>query len=429
MNRRPYVIIGNSAAAIGCVAGIREADRESPITIIASEPHHTYSRPLVSYLLGGKVDDENMLYRPMGFYAENNVTPILGVEVKSLDTDARTLETSTGETITFDKLLVATGGTPIVPRDVEGLDAEGVFTFTTWDDAKRIREFIGANSVTEAVIVGGGLIGLKSVEALVALGIRTTVVELADRILSATFDRVASDLATKKLLDAGVKVLCETTVSRIEQEQGKVCRVVLRDETELACRLLIFAIGVIPNTSLVAGTPIDVDRGILVDASMQTNIAGIYAAGDVAQASDLLTGKRRCIAILPNAYRQGLVAGCNMAGGTRTYEGGLAMNAVDICGLPTISVGITEPEGDDCEVLTRLDTEAPGYKKIVLRDNRIIGFVFIGGIDRAGIITGLIKSRIDVSSFKDLLLTDEFGLISLPSEYRKHIVSGMGIEV
>jgi len=427
--KAPYAIIGNSVAAVGGVTGIREVDSDTPITLVAREPHHTYSRPLISYLLGGKVDEGRMPYRPSDFYDKNHVRPLLGVEVLRVDTDARRLEMSNGTSLAFDKLLIAVGGRPIVPPDMTGTDAQGVFTFTTWDDARNIKAYVEKNAVREAVVVGGGLIGLKSVEALVELGIRATVVELADRILSITFDRTASDLATKSLRKAGVEVRCNNTVSEIKRQDGRVTGVVLRDGTEVPCSLVILAVGVVPDTRIVQGSAIQTDRGILVDDHLRTSVAGIYAAGDVAQAADLLDGSKCPIPIFPNAYRQGLVAGHNMAGEEKTYEGGLAMNAVDICGLPTISVGITTPTGDEYEVLSLLDEKAPAYKKIVLKHDRIVGAIFIGPIDRAGIVTGLIKQRVNVSGFKDVLLTEDFGLISLPTEYRKHVVSGTGIAI
>ncbi len=429
MSKAPYTIIGNSAAAVGAVAGIREVDPDGPITLIAKEPHHTYSRPLISYLLGGKVDESRMPYRPPDFYEKNNVRAMLGVEVTRIDADKRCIETADGTSIEYDRLLIAVGGTPIVPLDVTGTDAEGVFTFTTWDDARHIQRYIETHEVTRTVVIGGGLIGLKSVEALVELGITTTVVELADRILSVTFDQTASDLARRSLEKAGVGVRCGTTVERIRQQGGKVSGVVLRDGTELACSMVIFAVGVVPNTRIVNGEAIETDRGILVDDCQRTSVDGIYAAGDVAQAADMLSGQKRPIPIFPNAYRQGLVAGNHMAGGNRRYEGGLAMNAVDICGLKTISVGVTVADDDGYEALTSLDEDTAVYKKIVLKGDRIVGAIFVGQIDRAGIITGLIKNAVSVSGFKDLLLTEHFGLISLPSEYRKHVVSGTGIEI
>jgi NAD(P)H-nitrite reductase large subunit len=425
----PYLIIGNSAAATGGVSGIRELDRETPVTLIAREKEHTYSRPLIAYLLAGKVDESRMYYRPPDFHEKSGVRALLGLEVTRIDTQDHTVRTADGQTFAFEKLLIATGGKPVLPREIPGTDARGVFTFTTWEDARRIRSTIDEARVKRAVVVGGGLIGLKAVEALKTLGVETTVVELAERILSATFDQTASDLASAFLRKAGVEVRCRTTVSEIEVSKGSVTGVRLRDGSRLPVELLIFAIGVTPDAGLVKETDIAVDQGILTDDTMQTSVKGIYAAGDVVQTTDLLSGAKRSIPILPNAYRQGYVAGVNMAGKKLTFRGGISMNAVDICGLPTISVGVTDPGSDGYEILSTLDAQNSTYRKIVLKEDRIVGAIFVGQIDRAGIFTGLIKDRVNVSGLKDLLLGEEFGVLSLPKDYRKHVVSGQGIEV
>jgi NAD(P)H-nitrite reductase large subunit len=281
-----------------------------------------------------------------------------------------------------------------------------------------------------AVIVGGGLIGIKAVEGLVGLGVRPRVVELADRILSATFDETASQLAIELLARHGVEVLCGTTVREIGCRDGALEAVELSNGRRLPCDLLIFAIGVRPNARLAAEAGIDVGRGIVVDDRMATSAADVWAAGDVAEGTELVDGQRRPVATWPSAYSQGMVAGCNMAGGERRHGGSLAMNAVDLCGVPAIGVGRTCPGPQEpCEVLSKVDRAAGRYRKIVLREDRIIGAIFVGQIERSGIITGLIQQKIDVSHFKDSLLTDDFGVISLPAEYRKHLVSGPGMLV
>jgi NAD(P)H-nitrite reductase large subunit len=428
-DKKPYLIIGNSAAAVGAVEGIRSIDPDTPITIVSREERPCYSRPLISYLLGGKVDESRMNYRPDSFHEKMNVDLITGVEAQELDVKGRSINLSDGREIRFEKLLIATGGTPVVPPPFAGEEIGGVFTFTTWDDADSIRAYIKERAVKNAVVVGGGLIGLKSMEALVALRVNTTIVELADRILSMTFDRAASQMAQGHLAESGVEVVCDNTVARVETENGAICGVELRDGRRILCELVIIAIGVRPNCALARDAAIAVDRGIVVDDYMETSVEGIYAAGDVAQANDMLLGETRPIPILPVAYRQGFIAGVNMAGGSRRYGGGLAMNSVEILGLPTISVGMTSDVSEDMDVLVKTDERKKIYKKIVLDEGRVIGAIFIGDIDKAGIVTGLIRGKIDVSGFRNLLLTDEFGLISLPAGYRKHVVSGMGIEV
>ncbi|MFP4250698.1 MAG: NAD(P)/FAD-dependent oxidoreductase [Armatimonadota bacterium] len=428
MNKTKYLIIGNSVAAVAAVSGIREVDPAGSITLVAKEEHHTYSRPLITYLLGGKVDEEQMLYRPADWYEKAGVNAMLGTEIVSVDPDAHTVETAEGETIGYEKLLIATGGTPIVPPDLPGTDAGGVFTFTSLDDADAIKEYIEERGAQSAVVIGGGLIGLKSVEALLALEIDTTVVELADRMLSATFDETASLLAQKRLREAGVEVRCETTASELLAEDGRVVGAKLTDGDTIPTDLVIFAIGVFPATGIVEDTAIEVDRGILVDDRMQATAEDVYAAGDVAQARALLCGTQRCIAIFPNAYRQGEIAGRNMAGDDAAWDGGLVMNSVTVVDVPTISVGVTEALGEDYEVLSELDEDAYTYRKIVLDGDRIVGAVFVGKIDRAGIITGLIREQIDVAEIRDMLLSDDFGLISLPADYRQRVLSGTGSE-
>lgn len=425
-----YAIIGNSAAAVGAIEAIRQHDLENPITVVADEPYHVYSRPLISYLLGGLVDDGRMYYRPRDFYARHRVETMLGVEVTRVNPQEQTLTLAGGGTLNYDRLLIATGGRPFVPP-VPGADLEGVFTFTRLDDARRIARYIERYGVGSALVVGGGLIGLKAAEALMARGIRVVIVELADRILSMTFDRTASKLAESLLRRAGAEVYTGLTVREIADRRGRVDHVILQNGERVECDLVVFAIGVRPNVGLIPpDAGIQVNHGIVVDRHMQTGVPGIYAAGDCAEGYDLLLGKSRPIAIWPNAYRQGYVAGCNMAGVEREYEGGLPMNSVEICGVPTISVGLTEPpEGEGYEILEHYDRETPSYKRLVLRDHRLVGMICVGSVDRAGIYTGLIRARVSVAPFKDHLLAGSFGLISLPREYRKHLVVGEGMEV
>ncbi|MCM8763752.1 MAG: FAD-dependent oxidoreductase [Candidatus Omnitrophica bacterium] len=190
----------------------------------------------------------------------------------------------------------------------------------------------------------------------------------------------------------------------------------------------MIAAGVRPETSIVKDSPVKYNRGILVNQFMETNVSDIYAAGDVVESKNLLTGENCLLAIWPAAAKQGQIAGINMAGGLSVYEGFFSMNAVEIAELPVISFGIASVENSsNFEVLTM--KQAGVYKKIVLLDNRIVGCIFLGRIERSGIYLGLMKYRIDVSDFKHCILDDNFGLLMLPENYRKHMVVGDGIEV
>ena len=236
-------------------------------------------------------------------------------------------------------------------------------------------------------------------------------------------------MAEESLRAAGVELECSTTVNRVLTEDGRVSGVLLGNDRAASCDLLIVAAGVVPDTRFVTGTSISVDRGILIDDRCRTSVEDIYAAGDVTQGLDSLSGESRPIPIFPNAHHQGRVAGVNMAGGDARTNGAFAMNSVEVFGLPTVSVGLATASGDGYEELVHDDEASGTYRRVVLRGDRIVGALFVGDIDRAGIFTGLMRQGIDISSFKDLLLTEEFGLISLPEEYRKHVVMGEAIEV
>ena len=421
-----YTIIGNSAAAVGAVEAIRSHDRKGEIIVVSREPHRVYSRPLITYLLAGQIEENRMFYREKDFYKRNNIQTFLEREVKAIQLEQRRLLLEDGETLDFEKLLIATGGLPIAPQ-VDGSNLKGIFTFITWDDANEVRQYVKEHPIENVVIIGGGLIGLKAAEAFMALGLKVTVVELMDRILSATFDRRASEMIERQLKSRGIHLITENTVEKILGTHNHVDGVVLKDQRRIDCQMLVFGIGVLPNIGIVKDTPIRINKGIQVNPHMETNISGVYAAGDVVETPDILLDTSRPIAIWPNAYRQGWIAGCNMAGIPKQYEGSFAMNSIEICGIPTISVGMTQVPENGFEILQELDRKRETYKKIILKDGVIVGTIFIGEIDRAGIYTGLIKDKIDVSGFKDILLREDFGLISLPKEYRKHLVKGEGV--
>lgn len=428
--RAKYLIIGNSIAGVSSIEAIRELDPRGTIKVISEEGVYNYSRPLISYFLANKLPEEKLSFREESFYKENKVELILNTKAKKLDVKKKIVAFD-DKFVKAEKILIATGGRPIIPP-IKGLDnvKEGVFTFTKLSDARSLIFYIEKNKIKSAVVLGAGLIGLKCTEGLVARGIKVKLIELADRILANTFDSTASLILEKALLKWGCEVLKNNTISEIISSQGLIDTLILKDKQKIKTALLIIAVGVKPNLELVQGTALKYDRGIIVNDYMETNIKGIYAAGDVAQAKELLNQTNAVIAIWPVAARQGKIAGYNMAGRRIKYEGLFIMNSVELAGIPTISFGITNPQDEkNYEILSRKEEEKGFYRKIVLKDNKIVGAIFMGNIERAGIFSGLIKDRIDVSSFKDGLLSDDFGLLFLPKEYRKHLVVGEGIEV
>ncbi|EMT39916.1 FAD-dependent oxidoreductase [Thermoanaerobacter thermohydrosulfuricus] len=409
------VIIGNSVAMVGAVEAIRKYDTSSEIVVISDETYHVYSRPLISYYLGNLVSEDKMIYREKDFYRKNKVETIFGIKVVSIDERKKEVYLENGDSISFDKLLIATGGKPIIPP-VEGLNKKNVHTFIKMDDAKKLKE--AAKPGSKAVIVGGGLIGFKAAEGLHHLGVDVTIVELADRILSTILDTEGASLVSQSLQNDGIKIITGTTVDKIIGDEY-VKGVLLKNGQELEADNLIIAIGVVPNVDVVKNTSISINRGILVDNTMKTSVEDVYAAGDVAEGYDMLVESNRVVPIWPNAYMQGEIAGLNMIGINKSFKGIFPMNSIGYKNTNMITAGITNPQQEEFEIISKIDHNRRSYKKFVVKENRLVGFILINDIDRAGLFTGFIKNETDITPFKKYLLNDDFGFIYLPKELRK----------
>ncbi len=412
--RTKYLIIGNSAGGVGAAEAIRQVDKARSITIISDEPYPAYSRPLISEYLAERYPLERMLFRPADFYERNNIRTFLGRKVERLDIGEHTAELDNGERITWGKLLLATGGLPIVPQ-IEGIRRRGVFTFTTLDDARVIDQSL--NRAAQAVVIGGGLIGVSVTEALVKRGVEVTVVEMQERILNTILDEGASALEEETLRQAGVRVITGHTVAEISNDPfigEATSSVTLDDGSTIPCDLVVVAIGVLPRAELVSGTGIKVNRGIVVNRHMATSSHDVYACGDVAEAYDFVYSENRLTPIWPNAYIGGRIAGFNMVGIPTEYPGGTAVNSLKYFGLDVVSAGMVNPPDDSYEVLSRKYDNI--HHKVVLKDGLVVGMVFVGNIEKSGIVFSLMKDRVNVDGFKQELLACDFGLTSLPKE-------------
>ena len=410
-----YLIIGNSAGGIAAAEAIREMDKAGEITIISDEPYHAYSRPLISEYLAKRCPLERMLFRPADFYEKNNIRTFLGKKAQHLDIDKHIVELESGEKIRWEKLLLATGGLPIVP-EIEGIELKGVFTFTKLDDAKAIDEFLSHYGIkVRAIVIGGGLIGVGVTEALVRRGIEATIVEMKERILNTILDEEGSTLEEKTLTEAGVEIITGHTVGKIGSYlPGEATGVTLDDTRPIPCELVIVAIGVRPRLDLAIGTGIKVNRGIVVDRRMATSNPEVFACGDVVEAHDFIYGENRLTPIWPNAYMGGRVAGFNMAGVPTEYSGGTAMNSLKYFGLAVASAGMVNPPDDSYEVISNRYDHM--YKKVVLKDGLVVGMVFAGDIEKSGVVFSLMKDRVEVERFKQALVAEDFSLASLPEE-------------
>jgi NAD(P)H-nitrite reductase large subunit len=420
-----YVIVGASAAGIGAVEAIREVDPVGTITVISEESCPQYSRPMISDLVSGKANFEKMMCRDDQFWQKNEVQALTGRTAVSLNLADKYVALDKGDRVNFEKLLIATGGKPFVPK-IEGADKDGVFTFTTLSDAEHLLAKV--ENATSAVVIGGGLIGVSVTEALVKRGLKVTVVELKDTILSLILDPTASEMVENVIRKAGVTIVTGQSVQRVTgkpEDDNIVGGAVLTKGEQVQCDLVIIAIGVIPRMELVSGTDVKTNRGILVDRFMQTNVSDVYASGDVAEAYDFVFGENRLLPLWPLAQLEGKVAGYNMAGKKADYPGGTAMSALKYFGIPIISIGIANPKEDDAyEILTKHDPEWNLYKKIVLKDNVIVGITLVNDIEQAGVLFHLMKNGANVKRFKQELLSEDFCLATVPRSLRRKVYPG-----
>jgi NAD(P)H-nitrite reductase large subunit len=358
-----------------------------------------------------------MKCRTDDFWKENNTEALTEKKAIALNLTEKTVSLEDGQKVAYEKLLLATGGKPFVPK-MEGSDKEGVFTFTTIKDAERLASKIDSIQAKSAVVIGAGLIGISVTEALAKRGLKVTVVELQEKILSLILDAKASDLVEDVVRKAGVNIVTGQSVQKImgkPDNDSEVGSVILTKGDQIPCDLVIVAIGVIPRTELVAGTAVKTNRGIVVDNFMQTNVADVYASGDVAEAYDFILNQNRLLPLWPLAVLEGRIAGYNMAGVKTIYAGGTNMSSLKYFGIPIVSIGLANPKEDPTlEVLMKFDVERKVYKKLVLKNNVIVGMTLVNCIERAGILFHLMKTQINVKKFKKELLADDFGLAMLP---------------
>ena len=405
-----YVIIGNSAAAVGCISGIRETDSAGKITVISDEKYHTYSRPLISYWLEGRVSDEKIYYREPDFYEKNNVETILGKRAVKLDTASKSVALEDGTKLPYDKLMIAAGSKPFVPP-MNGLDKIKYHTFMSYDSVKEIRSELKADM--KVLIFGAGLIGLKAAEALYAHDVDITVVDMAERVLPAVLDERGAAMMKKHLENKGIKIILGTSAEEFTEHSAK-----LKNGDTVDFDMLIIAVGVRPNTELVSDAGGKVEKGIITDDTQKTSLDDVYAAGDCTVSHDISSNSDKILALLPNAYLQGEVAGRNMAGQESKYENAIPMNAGGVLGLHIISAGSYDGE----EFVTETENT---YKKLVIRDNKLVGYILMGDVKRAGIYTGLIREKIDLSEVDVELLKEKPQMMMFGKKRREEKLGGV----
>ena len=400
-----YVIIGNSAAGVAAAEGIRSRDKSGEIVMISEEKFPAYGRPLISYYLLGATDRAHMDYRPSDFYEKNGITLRLGVRAEKIDPVGHTVLLSDGSEIGYDRLLAATGSRSFVPP-AEGLsEVKAKYTFMTLADALALEKALSKKK--EVLIGGAGLIGLKCMEGILGRVKKVTVIDMADRVLSSILDEKGSQIVQRQLEARGVRFVLSDSVVRFEEGRAK-----LKSGGEIAFDLLVMAVGVRPNIELVREAGGKTDRGIVTDEGMRTSLPDVYAAGDCTESSDIASGKRRILALLPNAYRQGYCAGENMAGGDARFGDAMPLNAIGFFGSHILTAGAYEGE-------SFISGEGDTYRRFFVKDGVLKGFILIGAPERAGIYTALVRERRSLSEVDFEMLKTEPRLSAFSAEERK----------
>ncbi len=399
-----HVIVGAGPAGVIAAETLRDADSSASITLIGNEPEPPYSRMAIPYLLAGQIGEEGTYLRhDPKHYDKLDVNYRHGV-VERVSPDSQTLSLAGGDSLAYDRLLIATGARPTKPP-IPGFDLPGVEPCWTLEDARKIAE--RAKKGSHVVLIGAGFIGCIVLEALAARKVRLTVVELADRMVARMMSPIGGELLKRWCELKGVTVLTSTKTTAIEARDGKQggLRVVLGDGGDLDADLVVCATGVLPNMDSLEGTGVATDQGILVNEYLETSLGGIYAAGDVAQGPDFSTGEKVVHAIQPTAAEHGRIAGLNMAGRKTRYRGSLSMNVLNTLGLVSSSFGLWMGV-DGGEGAEALDEENFKYLRLEFDDDVVVGALSLGLTQHVGVIRGLVQTRARLGGWKAELMAD-----------------------
>jgi len=399
--------VGNGIAAITAAQAIVAAEPTQHIEIYADEPHPSYMRPRLTSFLAGGIDIAELYLHSPEWYARRGIAVHLETPVMELDTAARRIELDSGEQVAYDRLLLAMGSSPLLPA-LEGVGQKGVFTLRTIDDALAIRSHAQScltRGHREAVVIGGGLMGLEAAKALVDLGMELTVLEHGPWLLPKQIDEQGAAVLEGLLSQLGVRCLSSAVAKSILANDDGLSAVALEDGRTVGAHLVLCSAGVRPNTELAQAAGLTVGRGVLVDGQMRTSAEDVYAAGDVAE----YDGQAWCI--IPAALEQGRVAAANMLSpGSMNYSGTVPSTTLKVVGADLTSIGMINPPEQGFQELRKSDLIAGVYQKLVLEDGRIVGAILLGASEKVPAVSRLIREHTDVSDYAEELLDNASAL-------------------
>jgi nitrite reductase (NADH) large subunit len=406
-----HIIIGNGIAGIQAAETIRQMDRESSITMIGDETCLPYCRPMISLVLEGVIRPEKMTIRGEDFYEKHRIETFLGKRVTGIDiADKKVIidDTPKGEKKTwfsFDKLLIASGA-DARPVKAEGLHLKNIFYMRGQADVSAMAEAL--TTAKNALVLGGGLVGFKAAYGLMKQGLNVTMLIKSGYPLSLQVDETAGNLILKELIKHGLNVRVGAEVRSFEGN-GRVRQAQLSDGSLIECDMVIIGKGVLPSLSFIPRDKIKVDLGIVVDEHLETSSPGVFAAGDVAEYVDIARKTPWVNAIWPEAVNQGRLAGMNMAGRPVAYKGSLSRNVIRIFDMDVMTCGLVNPtEDSDYQVISQINPHKSLYRKLVFKNNVLVGMVMINQIEQGGLFAAMIYNETPIRLPKEALLKPIF---------------------
>jgi nitrite reductase (NADH) large subunit len=388
-----YLIIGNGVAGTTAAENIRKLDKSGKITVVTEESTPFYYRMRLPELISGDVTEDKLIARKDQWYKDQGIELMLNTRIQGANPGKKVAMTQGQQEIPYDRLLVATGSRSFVPP-MKGADKKGVFALRTIQDARKIVAW--AKSVQKVVLIGGGLLGLETGNALRKFGKNLAVVEFFPRLLPRQLDVAGAGRLQKIMEGMGFVFRLGAKTQEIKGED-RVTGVHLEGGEVLPAEMVIVSAGVRPALELAKALNLEQDKGVKVDEEMTTSEPGIYAAGDVAEFKGIPYG------IWTAATEQGQVAGTNMAGGKSSYKGTVMANTLKVVGIDLASAGNIDVE-DKLE--SKVLTDQGIYKKIVIENNQIVGCIMLGDTKNFTKITKMMSERQDVSQIKDKLLSE-----------------------
>ncbi|MHB1404170.1 MAG: NAD(P)/FAD-dependent oxidoreductase [Desulfitobacteriaceae bacterium] len=383
-----YVIVGGGIASLSALSALRAAAPNEQITIVAAEPHFAYSKVLLTHLIAHHIQEKDLFLTSMEFYRQSGVNLHLGTKVDYLDPDRKTVQLSDGTLLKYDQLLIASGGSPTLNGNFPS-DTPDIRGLRTLEDARFIQE--RAWHGAQVVIWGGGLVGVKLACALNEVGYQVQMVVTSSIVLSQVADEEAGRIISTRMQERGIGLFTKNDISRVLVGKTGLESVVLTDGRTLSGQVLVVAKGVRPNLDFL---PLEwrTGRALPVDNQMRTKLPNVFAAGDVAAAFEITRQENRSVAIWPHAVEQGRVAALNMADRPVRFRGSLTRNALEILGMPFISMGIVRPLS-----INNWDVDihkgAGFYRKLVYRDGKLMGAILLGRVEEAGKLQALIRRQ------------------------------------